>query len=319
MNIEILIQNGGRIFKPAVRGGVQWVTERIGSPSRLRFSVLRDDELRFTEGNPVRLKVDGVNVFYGFVFTQKRKKEQIIEVVAYDQLRYLKNKDTYRYKNKTASDVIKMIASDFRLKTGTIEDTGFVIPYRSEDNTTLLDIIYTALDMTLMNRKTMFVFFDDFGRLSLRSLESMKIPVLIDEETGENFDYTSSIDSGTYNRVKLSRENRETGRRDIYIAYDTANMNAWGVLQKYDTLQEGENGQIKADTLLTLHNARTRNLKIEKAFGDVRVRAGTLPVVNLDLGDMTVRTRLLVERAVHTFSESEYFMDLSLRGGEFVG
>ena len=72
-------------------------------------------------------------MFYGFVFTKSRsgRTPNVIEVTAYDQLRYFKNKDTYVYSNKKASDVIKMIAEDFGLSVGALEDTGYVIASRT--------------------------------------------------------------------------------------------------------------------------------------------------------------------------------------------
>ena len=142
--------------------------------------------------------------------------------------------------------------------------------------------------------------------------------LMIDEETGENFDYKSSIDSQTYNKVKLTYDNEETGTREVYIAQSGENMNKWGILQYFDTLQKGENGQAKADALLKLYNKKTRNLKIQNAFGDNRVRAGSLIVVNLALGDMSVKNFMLVEKCIHTYKESEHWMTLTLRGGEFV-
>jgi hypothetical protein len=229
------------------------------------------------------------------------------------------NKDTYIYTNKTASDVIKMIAADFGLQVGTIEQTGFNIPSRVEDNTALVDMINNALDLELTNKKQMFVMYDDFGKITLKNIENMKIGLVIDEETGENFDYTSTIDDQTYNKVKLSYENEETGKRDIYVVQHGGNINSWGVLQYFDTLKEGENGEAKAAALLDLYNAKTRKLKITKAFGDVRVRAGSLVIVKLALGDINVQNYMLVEKCVHTFNESEHWMDLTLRGGEFVG
>lgn len=319
MNFELLIQNGNNVYQPLVKDGVQWTTERKGTPSKLKFSIVKDSIINFTEGNPVQLKVDGQNVFYGFVFSKKRDKQQIIDVVAYDQTRYLQNKDTYVYSNKTASDILKMIASDFHLQLGTVENTSFVIASRVEDNSTLFDIINNALDLELTNKKVMYILYDDFGKLSLKALERMKVGVLIDEETGENFDYTSSIDDATYNKIKLSFENKDTGKRDIYIAQDGQHINDWGVLQLYDTLQEGENGKAKADALLSLYNTKTRKLKITKAFGDVKVRGGSMPVINLALGDMTLKNFMLVDKATHTFNESEHWMDLNLIGGEFVG
>jgi hypothetical protein len=94
VDVELLIQHGNEVFAPAVEEGITWTTERKGCPGQLQFNVVKDSILNFTEGDAVRLKVNGSEVFYGFVFKKKRDKEQLISVTAYDQLRYLKNKDT---------------------------------------------------------------------------------------------------------------------------------------------------------------------------------------------------------------------------------
>jgi hypothetical protein len=325
MKVELLVSSadGKKLYQPAVQEGIEWTTERRSVPGKLTFKVVRDSRLSFTEGSAVRLKVNGKKVFYGFVFTQKRDRDQIITVTAYDQLRYLNNKDTYKYENKTASQFLKMLASDFSLQTGVIEDTKFVIASRLEENTSLFDMVENALDLTLQNNREMFVLYDDFGKLALRNISSMYVVkngkyLVIDEETGENYDYTSSIDSDTYNKVKLTYDNSDTLKREVYIAQDSANMNKWGILQYFDTLSEGENGQAKADALLKLYNQKTRNLKITNAFGDTRVRAGSMVAVMMNLGDVKLCNFMMVEKARHTFKKDQHFMDLTLRGGEFV-
>lgn len=317
-NIELIIQNGSNIYYPVVEEGITWETTRKGVPGILNFTVVKDGILNFQEGNAVRLKVDGNNVFYGFVFKKERDKGNTIQVTAYDQLRYLKNKDTYVYTNKTASDVVKMIAADFKLNVGTIEDTGYIIASRVEDNKTLFDIIQNALDLTLQNKKKLYVLYDDFGKLTLKNVESMKLNLMIDDETAENYSYTSSIDGETYNKIKLSYENKETGKREIYISQDTSNINQWGVLQYFETIEETTNGKVKANTLLSLYNRKTRNLTIKNAFGDVRVRGGSSIIINLNLGDVIVQNYMIVEKVKHTFKNNEHFMDLTLRGGDFI-
>jgi len=194
----------------------------------------------------------------------------------------------------------------------------YVIPTRTEENNTLLDMIENALDLELANQKEMFVLYDDAGKLALKNIANMKLDLLVDAETGENFEYSSSIDEQTYDQIKLAYDNEKTGKREIFIAKDSSHINEWGILQYFDTLKEGENGAAKANALLSLYNSKTRRLKITKAFGDIRVRAGCLIVVSLDLGDMVVNSYMLVEKAVHIFNESEHFMNLTLRGGEFV-
>lgn len=316
--MELLIQNGSKVFIPVVLDGIEWSTERYGSPGKLTFKVLLDDTLDITEGNAVRFKWNDSNIFYGFIFSKKMEKDRIITVTAYDQLRYLKNKATYVYENKTAGEVIKMIASDFGLQTGTIEDTGYKIASRVEDGKTLFDIIQNALDETLVNLSYMYVMYDDFGKITMKGLDNLRLDLLIDEETGENFDYTSSIDENTYNQIKLYYDNEDSGQREVYVAKDSSNINKWGVLQYYESIEEGEDGKTKADALLKLYNAKTRKLSIKNALGDVRVRAGSMVVVMLDLGDVKVKNLMLVETCKHTFNESEHRMELKLRGGEFV-
>ena len=326
MNVELLIADpsGSKAYLPIVEEGIEWTTERRSTPGKLTFKVVKDSIINFQEGAAVRLKVDGKGVFFGFVFSKKRDKDQIITVTAYDQLRYLNNKDTYVYENKTAAQFIKMIAADFSLNVGVIEDTPFVIASRVEDNTSLFDMIENALDLELQNNGNMFILYDDFGKLTLKFLGNMYVGdnasgyLMIDEETGENFDYTSSIDSDTYNKVTLTYDTEATGKREVCIAQDGSHINEWGILQYFDTLSKGENGQAKADVLLQLYNKKTRNLKISNALGDTRVRAGSMVVVNLDLGDMKLKNFMLVEKVTHKFNLDEHFMDLTLRGGEFV-
>lgn len=326
MNVELLLsnENGTKLYQPAVEEGIQWTTQRRSTPGKLTFNVLKDDILDFSEGSAVRLRVDNKNIFYGWVFTQSRSKDKLISVTAYDQLRYLKNKDTYVYTNKTAAQLIQMLAADFNLKMGTLAPTGFLITSRVEENTTLLDMIENALDLELTNNKQMYILYDDFGKLTLKNINSMYVVdnsgnyLVIDEETGENFEYSSSIDSDVYNKIKLTYDNEESGKRDVYIAQDSTNINRWGVLQYYDTLSEGENGQTKANALLSLYNKKRRSLSIKNALGDTRVRAGSLPIINLDLGDTKIQNFMMCEKVTHTFKENEHFMDLSLRGGEFI-
>lgn len=315
--------DGKTFTDPIVTEGIRWTTHRSGAAGRLDFTVVGCNEEHFTEGASVKLYVKDRPVYNGFIFTRKCTKGRLIEITAFDQLRYLKNKDTYVYENKTASELLQMIASDFGLQTGVIEDTAFKIPLRVEEDTTLFDMLETALKLTGENTGESFVLYDDFGRLTLKNISSMAVKkgsgyLMIDEEGGENFEYSSSIDHSTYNKIKLTYDNKDTGKREVYIAQDGENIGSWGVLQYYDTLKEGENGKEKAEALLKQYNAKTRKLKITRVFGDCNVRAGSMVAVRLDLGDVFVNSFMLVEKAIHTFKTDEHFMELTLRGGDFI-
>lgn len=318
MTAQIKIQNGDNIYVPAVLEGITLTTERYGTPSKLTFKVIDDGVLKFEEGNAVNFDYNGTPMFYGFVFTKKRDKQNVIDVTCYDQLRYLKNKDTYVYENKTASELIRLIANDFNLQCGEIDDTKYKIASRVEDNQTLWDIIQNALNLTMENKKEIYVLYDNCGKLTLKNMDNMRVNIMIDAETAENYNYSSSIDDNTYNKIKLMYDNSETGKRDFYVKQHDENIKKWGVLQYYDTLQEGENGKAKAEALIQLYNQKTRTLQIKNALGDVRVRAGCLIVISLNLGDVVLNNYMLVESCKHKFNLEEHFMDLTVRGGEFV-
>ena len=314
MTVELLIEHEGILYAPAVEEGITWQTDRYGNPGELNFTVIRDSVLKIGSGDAVRLTVDGTGIFFGFVFQMAPKKGGTMEIKAYDQLRYFKNKDTYVYENKTAGELLQMLCADFNLNAGQIEDTGYKIESRVEDGQTLFDIMQNALDLTLLNTGQMYVMFDDFGALALRNISGMAYNLLISENTAEDYKYTVSIDGETYNQIKLVFDNEETGKRDVYMTKHTGNINKWGILQYYDTLQKGENGAAKAEALLSLYNKETRNLSISNAFGDVNIRAGCMIVVMLDLGDMQLSNLMLVEKCKHTFQENVHVMDLTLRG-----
>lgn len=315
---ELIIESNGQVLLPVAAEGITWQTDRQGNPGTLKFSVPKETIGKFEEGAHVAFRVDGKGIFYGFVFTRKSGKGDLVDVTAYDQLRYFKNKDTYVYEDKSAGDLIRMLAADFNLQAGEMEETGYRIASRVEDNSTLFDIVQNALDLTLTNTGQMYVLYDDFGKLSLKNIANMALNLLVEERSGEDYSYTSSIDTNTYNKVKLSFENSETGQRDIYIAQHGVNMNRWGVLQYYDTIQEGENGVVKANALLSLYNKPTRNLSFSNLFGDINVRAGSLIVVKMDLGDVKLENLMLVEKCKHVFKKDVHYMDLTVRGGEFI-
>ena len=313
---ELIINHGGTIQQPVLLDDVVWTTERKGQPGKLAFSVYNDGLLKIDEGDPVSFRVDGKNVFYGFVFKRNWNKDKIISITAYDQLRYLKNKDTYIYKNKTATELIRMIANDFRLNVGVLEDTGYKIEKRVEDGETLFDIILNALDITLENKKKLYVLYDDFGKLTLKDIETMRVNLLIDENSSENYNFSSSIDGLTYNQIKVIYEDETNGKREIYITKDSSNINRWGLLQYFETIDEKVNGQAMVDALIELYNKKENNLTLNNVIGDTRVRAGTSVLVQLDLVDFKLQHWMLVEKAVHRFKKDDHFMDLTLRGGD---
>lgn len=318
MGAEILIQHGSTIQYPAVVEGAKLTLERKGTPGKLTFTVVKDSKLNFQEGDPVKLTLDGTPMFYGFVFIKSRDKDGTIDVTAYDQLRYLKNKDTITEEGLKASDLLKRIATDFRLNLGTVEDTGYTMETVVEENQTLFDMIQNALDETLLNTGKLYVLYDDVGSLTLKDINSMKTNLLIDMEAAENFSYSSSIDDATYNKIKLAFNNEKTGKRELYVAQDGEKINQWGVLQYFEEIQTATGAAAKAEAMLAHYDRKTRKLTIKNAFARPDIRAGSAVMVSLNLGDIIANQYLMAEKVVFIFKEDENMMDLTLVGGEFV-
>jgi len=320
LNIELFLANGDRVFdagKVCV-GDIVLASSRSGGPASLRFNIVRDGIVDFVEGNRVVLKVDGVSLFSGIVFTKSRDKNQIISVVVYDQIRYLRNRDSYVFCNITASQIVRMIANDFRLEVGEIEDTGYVIPARSCNNKTLMDMIYTGLDMTFRHTGRMFVLFDDLGRLSLKSVENMSLPLVLASKGGLiDYNYETSIDRGAFNRVKLSINPGRNQLMRYFTANDEARVREWGVLQYTEHITEDYNDaqmQNLAQTMLLNKNKVARTLNLE-AFGDVRVKAGNCIYVHIpNIGDLDVNRLLMINRCTHIFRNDEHIMRLEMEG-----
>lgn len=318
------IANGYELQTPIVEDGVKWETDRRGSPGKLTFTVYKDKNgnLSFQEGDGVVLKYKDydngwVTVFSGYIFTKQRSKDGWIKVTAYDQLRYFKNKATYVYTNKRASEIVKMIANDYKLTVGTIDNSSYVIGERVEDNQSLFDIIQNALDLTLISSGKMYVLFDDNGKIQLRDANNMKLNLVIDNTVAEDFDYTSSIDDETYNEIELYYDNDETNKREYYHAIDEVNLGNWGRLRYTESVKNPANAQDRVKKMLKLYNRKTRKLKVKNAFGDYRCRAGSSVIVQLDLGDIDIANYMLVEKATHIFKKDEYRMELTLSDAEF--
>ena len=310
----LTIQHKQTVFSPPVLDDIQIEWERVGSPGKLTFTTVRMDDknMFFTEGDPVCFYYDDKKVFMGYVFTKKRDKEQQIKVTCYDQMRYLKNKYSYVFEKKTATQIIKALCADFNLNVGSMANTNYVIPSVAEENTAALDIILTVLEETLVNTGDMFILYDNFGELTLKNAVDMLSNVLITTDTAENFDYSSSIDSNTYNSIVLHYK----GEKGIipYTATDKDSIAQWGTLRYFEEVKTKAIAQNKAKQLLKLYNRKTRELKVTGAFGSIEVRGGTMLPVILNLGDTQVKNYMIVEKVTHKFNDEHYTMDLTLDG-----
>lgn len=309
--------------------GVDLTRGRDMVPATLKFKVPKDKTLNFQEGDRVQFSVNGTVVFYGFVFEKSRDREAIISVTAYDQLRYLKSKDCYVYNSKSASELIKMICDDYNLSVADGDGLAHtqVKVSHIEDNKTLADIISYALAFTTIYGPghPIFELYDDGGKIKLQNVmgSELTLDCLIDSDVTSNYTYLTSIDKGTCNMVKIVRDVPETNRKTWVRTgevMDDETMRQWGRLQ-YVIRPDSRNATPieQAKHYLSLHDAKTREIKLKGVIGDVRVRGGTRLFCQFDFGDIKVNSYLMVSAVTHHFTENCHLMDIDLIYAERAG
>jgi hypothetical protein len=321
MQINLIIDDkNGNVFDISeLVEEVTWKTKRKGSPSSLDIKLLEDSQVKISNGNIISFKVNGTNVFYGYVFKNSGDDSPEIKITAYDQIKYLMYNDVCVGVNKKASEIITGIFEKLQLKIGTIEDTGYVIPTFVEDDKKYLDIIYSALDKTIVSNTKMFVLYDDYGYLNLRDINNMRQEVVIaDDSNLGNYDWESSIEE-SYNCIKFVRDNEETKGRDVYIGQDSQNIANWGKLQLFKKVDSKLNkAQIEEMVMgnLKLKNKETRKLKLKDVLGtetslDLKLRGGA--GVYVIIKKRNIAQYYLIEEATHKFSKNEHTMDFDLK------
>lgn len=333
MDIKLYVKYDEDIFDitDMCMGKISLFRYRGGRASKLCFKLIKgaSDKIGFAffEGSVVWLTVDGENMFWGYVFSKERTSEQIISVLAYDQMRYLKNRDSYIYTYKTSAQLIKNIASDFELKTGELTDTGFVIKGRLEEDLPIIDIILNSLDLTKKATGRSFEFYDDFGSLTLKELKEMRLELMLsDDLTLIDYNYKTEIDTDTFNKVCLWQRDLRSGFERAVYTEDKESINEHGVLQYRKRVSSDINeAQLEemAKNILKDKNRAVKSLYVEcigTGNGELKIRGGSGIFVKIDrLGEVSVSQWLTVSECEHIFEENEHRVRLKLERGDYDG
>ena len=313
----------GKDYAP-VMVEANYVTNRTNSPGKFTFSTVEDAGIDIEMGSAIYVTLEGMDIFKGYIFSAERQRNHKVTYTAYDQLRYLKAKASYDFRARSLGDIIKSIASDFGLEVGEIADTGYKLPSLRAENETCLDIIEDALAQTIKQTGKIFLFYDDYGKLTLIEASKRIWNKLIgDASLLSDYSYQRSIDSDTYNRVKLARPNKDTGRADVYMYEDSATIRQWGLLQYYDTVDENMNAaQIEelCQNYLKYYDRIWQTLKLKKVIGAPELRAGWIIPVRINEIAATNTTRMfLTERISHKITGNSHTMEIEVRNLNDLG
>ncbi|GAA0229483.1 C40 family peptidase [Metaclostridioides mangenotii] len=349
VDARLLIAHFDNFYEPITYDEIVLSIERKGTPSKLEFTVVNDNvaDMKsgaidyFCEGNSVRLVIGNRVIWHGRIFAKKRDKQQHIKVTAYDKMFYLK-KESYNLvvENTTASQIIYYMFKNTpfyqNANIGKFDDTKHKIPSVVFSCVPCLDAIQQVLDTTVEATQKIYTLFDDAGIVNLKELGNMELDYYLTNEVFEDYEYNSTIADSTYNAVCLYRKEKDTvtekvvytdnnfnkKNKETYEGYENFyrdSIRAWGHLAHSEEVNSPEiNLREKALAMLRTHNQKFKTLTVKGCFGRIDVRAGCLIPVHLDLGDLTLNNKMMVENVKHKFKHGHHTMDMQLVGNEFV-
>ncbi len=301
MSMEFAVQVDGKVFEISeLVTKVSYNDVLNNGCGKLEFSYINDD-LVIKNGSIIRFKFNNTDIFYGYVFKFSGDKGKEISATAYDQLRYCKAKDTIVVKNDTITTLASKMSNYFRLRKGHLTDTSYMLPISIHDDKTWLDIIYTSISDTLTNTGKWYALRDEFGGLSVRNLDELKLDLILgDDSLAYDYQYERSIDEDFYNQIKLAYGNESTGKIEV-ISKDNGSIATYGLLQYFEVSDKNTNAsqaKSKADMLLKLYNREAESISLE-CLGDTRVRAGSSFYGQID--DIKLNKRLIVRSITHKY------------------
>lgn len=315
-----LLQNG-KWYEVACKDEIT-ITREPNVASKLTTSIRRS-EITAERGDIVHLILDDDHHQFQGMITSTQKSDIWCEITAYDQLYYLnKNKAYYSYENKRADELWIEIAKMTGLKMTDppqVMTTKYTIPSRVENGVSYLEMMTTALDLTLKYTGERFFIWDDAGNLCMHSEEWLAAQTKVRISMGyiEDYSYSEDIED-LYTKVTIRSSNSSTaegeGTSQNYVAEDKDLQARYGVIEYTASLGEYENGDFVAKHTLKEKSKETKKLTISGCQGDIVVRGGSPVYVDFFSDDFRefIRGWFRTDSVTHHLGKAHHTMDLTL-------
>lgn len=285
-------------------------------PSKLEVQIIDTAELEISNGSAISVKDKENKIFFGYVFKYERSTGGASTITAYDQLRYLKYKDSRILGNSTIGTLFAEVCRIQGLNYKILDNDSTIIPEKVFDNSSYYEMIKFGIDYIKIYAKRFFTVMDLGGTLVLVELDRLKQykVALGDESLLTGYNYSRSIDGETYNSIKLVHEDKDSKIVQYAEVADPRTGKSWGALrhfQKVDNLRGTLNDMAKQ--MLEYYNREEKELQIT-TIGDWSIRAGVgvpIQISELDKEGFNVIKMFVVESCTHNVGET-HTMDLKL-------
>lgn len=318
MKLELYLQNSntGKVYNIADISEEIQVTQQLdGEAGKLTCLLQKDPNnlLEIANGSIISFIVDGKGFFFGYVFTIGTDSEENYKITCYDQLRYLKNSDIMATSNMTASDIFVKVCQNYGLRYKVKVPTYYKPKAYLHNNKTLYTIIKRGMDLASVYDKARYYIIDNFGTLTWSELSYEKTNVQLGGGSLlTDYKYEKSIDNDTYNQVKFYRNNKTTGKRDVWIVKDSNNIKRWGILQFLKQADDSANAsQVRetASNYLKTKNKEKETLKLE-ADGIIDLVPGR--GIKFVLEREGINKWMWIKSSTHTFTKYSHKMELEV-------
>ncbi len=189
----------------------------------------------------------------------------------------------------------------YNFNEGTLLNTGYVLKPQVFDNQTWLDIVYSGISETLMNKGKWYVLRDEGGDITLRDLEDLTINLVLgDQSLCYDYSHEKSIDDEFYNQIMILSKGSDDSGSEFIGSKEEKSIRKYGLLQYFETMDNSNSSKAKAkaEALLSLYNNEKQTLSLD-CLGDSRVRAGNS--LYFQMKDIKFGNKMVVKSITHDF------------------
>ena len=252
---------------------IQYGGERQTAVRKLDVSVLSGTDayipgLELKKGAMLTLLSGSRELIRAVIYKEERDDKGNVKITAYTHGIYLaKNKDTCKYEQQKASQIVQDICKRFGITAGVVADTKIILPKLIFREKTLWDMILVSLTETTKQSGIKYRVFFSEGTLNIAEKRSQTVMWAL--ESGVNLlsaNASKSIEE-LRNQVKVTGKLPKGGNKELeFTVKNTAFQKLYGIMQE---VREETGDGMTESKLVQIANTILKELCREEIEADV--------------------------------------------------